>query len=60
MRETERISEEIIDLEDKLSQCFEDDRLEEVSHYESEIERLTKKLERLERTERKTKPNNSK
>ena len=60
MYEAERISEQIVDLEQKLSDCFDDDKLEDVSHYESEIERLTKRLERLARTERKIKPNNSK
>ena len=60
MNEISRITEEIIDLESKLSDCLEDDRLEEIGHYESEIQRLTTRLERLARTERKIKPNNSK
>lgn len=60
MNEIERISEEIIDLEDRLSSCLEYDQLDDVSHYQDEIDRLTAKLTRLEKTERKAKPNNSK
>ena len=53
MNVEERISLEIVELEDKLSQCFEDDRLENVAHYESEIEIPNKKLTHLQNDTRK-------
>lgn len=60
MNEKDRINLEITELEQRLSDCYDDERLDDIGYYESEIERLTHKLSRLERTERKAKPNNSK